>query len=324
MKIAAWGIGSHAQRNTLPALVKAISIDVVGIYSRNGRTVREQALKYGCKPYASSEFLLADPEVEGVYLATPVALHFSAGRKILEAGKHLFVEKSSVTCLKDAEILAELAKSNDLVIAECFMYKYHNQCEKLLDIVRNGELGAIRQIHARFGFPHLNASDIRYRKDLGGGALLDAGAYTLSLAALFAQNNISLCSSMMFAQKSYDVDTDGLVTLILDEDILFIASWGIGRSYKNEVEVWGENGTAYAYRFFSKPETLETKIKILKQNNESTISCLPENHFVSMFQNFTKAVYDAELKEFLRNSLIEQASLIEDVLNTSVNLRSTR
>ena len=323
MKIVAWGIGSHAQRNTLPALMKTVPIDVVGIYSRNDEIVREQARKYGCKPYTNSEILLADPEIEGVYLATPIALHFSEGRKILEAGKHLFVEKSSVMCLRDAEILAELAKSNNLVIAECFMYKHHNQCAKLLDIIRNEELGAIRQIYACFGFPHLNANDIRYRKKLGGGALLDAGAYTLSLAALFAKNSINLCSATMFTQKSYDVDTDGVATLILDGYISFIASWGMGRGYRNEVEVWGENGTAYAYRFFSKPETLETNIKILKQNSECIIKCPPENHFVSMFRDFTKAVDDVELRSFFRNNFIEQASLVENVLNASINLRST-
>jgi len=318
MKIAVWGLGSHAQRNTLPALAKTPSINVVGIYSRNTEVVQEHAIKYRCKLYESSELLLADAEIEGVYLATPVALHYAEGKQILEAGKHLFVEKSSVTSLTDANDLAGIAEEKDLVIAECFMYKYHNQCGKLLKIIEDGELGTIRQIHASFGFPHLRANNIRYRKDLGGGALLDAGAYTLSLITLFAKNNFNLRTSTIISQASYEVDTDGIAIFLIDEEISFVASWGIGRSYKNEVEVWGEEGTACAYRFFSKPETLEADINIIKKDGESILKCPPENHFISMFRRFTKAAYDVDLRAVLRNDLIEQARILENVLNTSV------
>jgi len=319
MKIAVWGLGSHALRNTLPALAKTPTVEVVGVFSRNTEVVQAQALKYGCKSYASSEVLLADPEIEGVYLATPIALHYVEGKQILEAGKHLFVEKSSVTSLIDAEHLAELAKSKDLVIAECFMYKYHNQCKKLLDIIESGELGVVRQIHACFGFPHLNTNDIRYRKELGGGALLDAGAYTISLAALFAKSSINLRASTIMTQVNYEVDTDGIALFSLDGEVSFIASWGIGRSYRNEVEVWGEDGTAHAHRFFSKPETLNTEVKVSKQDGDYVVNCLPENHFVSMFRDFSEAVYDADLRVTLRKNLIAQALIIEDVLKASIS-----
>ncbi|MCF6337251.1 MAG: Gfo/Idh/MocA family oxidoreductase [Gammaproteobacteria bacterium] len=320
MKIAVWGLGSHALKNTLPALAKTPTVDVIGVFSRNTEVVQANALKYGCKSYASSELLLADSDIEGVYLATPIALHYTEGKRILEAGKHLFVEKSSVTCLKDAETLVGLAKSKGLVIAECFMYKYHNQCKKLLDIIESGELGAVRQIHARFGFPHLSANDIRYKKELGGGALLDAGTYTISFATLFAKSNIKLRASTLVSQVNYEVDTDGIALFTLNGNISFVASWGFGRSYKNEIEVWGEEGTLYANRFFSKPEGLGTEIMISKQVGDYVVNCPPENHFVSMFRDFSEAVYDAGIRGALRKNLIAQALIVENVLKNSMAL----
>ena len=93
--------------------------------------------------------------------------------------KHVFVEKPSTTNYQDSLNLVKLAEERKLVLHENYMFQYHSQISEIKKEVENGKIGKVHSYHARFGFPRRDKNDFRYNKELGGGALLDAGGYVI-------------------------------------------------------------------------------------------------------------------------------------------------
>ncbi len=123
--------------------------------------------------------LLGDPDVDAVYNPLPNGLHGQWTTAALEAGKHVLCEKPFTANRDEAVEVAAVAGRTGLVVAEAFHYRYHPLARRMADIVASGELGAIRHVEAYTCFPLPRFGDIRYRLDLAGGALMDAGCYAV-------------------------------------------------------------------------------------------------------------------------------------------------
>jgi predicted dehydrogenase len=143
----------------------------------------------------SYEVLVADPDVDAVYIPLPNGLHGRWTLAALAAGKHVLCEKPFTADAAEARTVAGAATTSGLVVAEAFHYRYHPLAARLVDIVNSGELGAIRHIEVAFSAPIPRRGDIRYRLDLAGGALMDMGAYTVSLLRLLAGGQPSVVSA---------------------------------------------------------------------------------------------------------------------------------
>lgn len=119
--------------------------------------------------------LVSSPDIDAVYIPLPPALHYKWAKLALLNNKHVLVEKPSTTSLADTEDLISIATEKGLALHENYMFIFHSQLEEINNVVKNGEIGDIRLYRISFGFPRRTASDFRYNKLLGGGALLDAG-----------------------------------------------------------------------------------------------------------------------------------------------------
>ncbi len=126
------------------------------------------------------ESMLADPEIDAIYNPLPNGLHAEWTVKALRAGKHVLCEKPFASNANEAMQMARAAEESGKVLSEAFAYRNHPLTMRMKEIVTN-ELGAIQHIEARFCFMLLNPSNVRWRYDLGGGALMDAGCYPLSM-----------------------------------------------------------------------------------------------------------------------------------------------
>lgn len=138
--------------------------------------------------HASYEALLADPEVEAVYVATPHPWHPEWAIKAIEAGKHVLCEKPLAINHASAMAMIDTAVEHGLFFMEAFMYRLHPQTAKLIELIQSGAIGEVRMVKASFGF---NAGDPRpgsrlFENNMGGGGILDVGAYTISMARLVA------------------------------------------------------------------------------------------------------------------------------------------
>ncbi|KAK7024992.1 hypothetical protein R3P38DRAFT_2952158 [Favolaschia claudopus] len=132
--------------------------------------------------------LLDDPEIDAVYNPLPNGLHFEWTMKALAAGKHVLLEKPAANTAEETRKMFELAESKGVVLLEAFHYRFHPVANRVRAIIESGELGAVKSTETHLALPErfYRANDIRYNYDLGGGALMDMGCYTISAMRFFA------------------------------------------------------------------------------------------------------------------------------------------
>jgi predicted dehydrogenase len=138
------------------------------------------------KAYGGYQQLLADPEIDAVYVALPNGLHGRWMIAALEAGKHVLCEKPFTADADEAAQVAEVAKPSNLVVMQAFHYRYHALTQRMLEILRSHELGTIARLDAWLCFPLVSRSNIRWSYALAGGALMDAGCYPIHLLRTLA------------------------------------------------------------------------------------------------------------------------------------------
>ena len=135
--------------------------------------------------HGSYEALLSDGEIDTVYVPLPNSLHAEWAIKAAEAGKHVLCEKPLALSRGEAVAMFDAAKRHGVMLLESYPYYFQPQTGAMLDLLREGAIGTVRSMQASFGFtvgnPQIN---IRMKPELGGGALLDAGSYPLSLIRL--------------------------------------------------------------------------------------------------------------------------------------------
>ena len=137
--------------------------------------------------YESYEALLADPEIDAVYVPLPNHLHHPWTLKALQAGKHVLCEKPLACNALEAREMTEMASGAGLLLMEAFMYRFHPRSRSIQRMVEGGEIGEPRWVRSSFCFhmgeERLTARDNpRMRPEMGGGALLDVGCYGVSVA----------------------------------------------------------------------------------------------------------------------------------------------
>lgn len=138
--------------------------------------------------HASYEALIADPDVDAIYIATPHPFHAEWGIKCAEGGKHVLCEKPIGMSASEAGAMFKAAKKAGTFMGEAFMYRLHPQTKKLVELVKSGTIGDVRMIKSSFGFamPKFMPEHRLYANDLGGGGILDVGCYPASMVRLIA------------------------------------------------------------------------------------------------------------------------------------------
>ena len=317
LNIAVWTVGDHARRNILPAINKSKSVNLVGIFTRNIDVLTSQSKQYDCHAYNDSGELLSDSNVEVVYISSPNALHYEQVKQCLLSNKHVIVEKSALSSLEETQEIIDLAKSKDLVIMEAFMFLYHRQFSDLKELIKSEKYGKMLFVEASFGFPHLSKDDIRYSKELAGGALNDAGAYTICAILDLLGSDSELIFSDLNTEDGYDVDTSGMAVFMKD-NIKAVCKWAMGGSYKNEITIWCEKGHIVVDRAFSKPETYKSSIKI-SHNTETIeeISSGKDNHFINMLDKFF-AIIDRGGYLMEESNILPQSTFLQKIKNNEL------
>ena len=169
-----------------PARVVA-GVTVAAVAARDRGRAEAFAAKWGVPAvHGSYADLVADPSLDAVYVPLPNGLHAEWTLAALRAGKHVLCEKPFTANAAEARAVEAAAASTGLVVMEAFHYRYHPLARRMHEIVHSGELGAVERIETAMCFPLPRFGDIRYRYDLAGGALMDAGCYAVHAMRLLA------------------------------------------------------------------------------------------------------------------------------------------
>ena len=187
MKKINWGVLSTAKiglNKVIPALKASRHGTVVAIASRDEARGREAARQLGIpKTHSSYEALLADADIQAVYIPLPNHLHVPWTIKALEAGKHVLCEKPIGLNSAEALQLVEAARRfPKLKVMEAFMYRHHPQWQKTVQLIGEGGVGELRTVHSVFSYWNVDPQNIRNQGDIGGGGMMDIGCYCVSLS----------------------------------------------------------------------------------------------------------------------------------------------
>lgn len=324
LRIAVWSIGKHAEKNILPSLKDHPEIELVGIYSRNKIKVSQCMRKYECRSWNSSQEMLLDSNIDIIYASGPINSHYNCGLKTLKSNKHFWCEKPFTLNFKESETLVKLSKEKKLTVAEGLMYYYHPQFIWLKDYVKKKR--NIRIINSRFAIPFSNNQLTKYKKnklDISSSVLLDIGIYPISLMhKLINIDNQKIKILYKNLQLSSNSNSEvGAQIIFLYNTIVFNIFWGIGYSYKNEVEVLANNSSMITKKIFAKTDTYSSVIFVSdKSGKESKIEIKKSNHFVNMFSEFSKLVYSNLAAEKERKRILSLAALNDKVKKHSKNL----
>jgi predicted dehydrogenase len=185
-----WGIISTAnigRAAVIPAIQSSRNGDAAAVASRDAHKGAEFAQRLGIpRSYPSYEALLAADDIDAVYIPLPNSLHREWTIKAAEAGKHVLCEKPLALNAAECAEMEGAAQAHGVKLMEAFMYHFHPQTEKVLELVRSGAVGQVRLIHSAFTFRVTNPANIRLRPELGGGALMDVGCYCVNISRTLA------------------------------------------------------------------------------------------------------------------------------------------
>jgi predicted dehydrogenase len=178
------GAAAIAKQHVIPALQRGRYASVVALASRDARRADTTAAQLGIgAAYGSYEALLADPNVDAVYIPLPNHLHVPWSIRALEAGKHVLCEKPIALSAQEAMTLVDAASAHPrLKVMEAFMYRFHPQWQRARALVETGAIGDVRAVHTWFSYFNDDPANVRNSVAAGGGALMDIGCYGVSVA----------------------------------------------------------------------------------------------------------------------------------------------
>ena len=216
--------------------------ELVASGSRNQSSADQFAEQHGGKGYGSYEGLLADPNVEAIYVSLPNSLHAPWSIAGLEAGKHVLCEKPLAATTAEVEQMFAAADASGKQLMEAFMYRQHPVVKEVLDELHGGLVGNIKIIRSHFTYQRPDsAKDIRYQPELGGGGLLDVGCYCINFMRAIAGCQPE-SMQVQIHQHQTGVDDIAVGTLKFPNDILGVFSCGMTVQADRTTTVAGSDG----------------------------------------------------------------------------------
>ncbi len=299
-----WGILSTARinRKLLAGAREAAGVDVVAVGSRNRARGEAFAAEHGIpRVHGSYDELLADADVEAVYIPLPNALHLPWSVRALEAGKHVLCEKPLGRRAADVEVAFDAAERAGRLLMEAFMWRYHPQTEALVSLAR--EIAPLRVVRAWFGFP-LPAEDtanVRLSEELEGGSLMDVGCYCVSALRLLC-GEPERVSGDAVARGGVDGRFAGV--LRFPGDVLGTFACGFDVPPLGVIEVVGEGGILVA----DDPWHGNTP-RLTRDGEEVPVQVV--NPYARELEDFSAAIRHATAPRLGREDALGQAMTIE-------------
>ncbi|HVP17938.1 MAG TPA: Gfo/Idh/MocA family oxidoreductase [Spirochaetia bacterium] len=293
MKPVTWGVlsvASHFVGKINTNVRKSPLNTIQAIASRNLDKARAAAARLGIpRAYGSYADLLADKEIEAVYIPLPDHLHAEWVKKAADAGKHVLCEKPFAMTAAEAQETFDYAKRKGVLVMESLMYRFHPQWIRAGEIVRSGELGEIHAVTTFFSYTITDPANIRNILEVGGGGMRDVGSYAVSAARFLIGAEPTRVVSLMHRDPSLKTDT--LSTGMLD--------FGKARStftVATQTQAWqqvdavGAGGHLTIHLPFNANPDTPAEITVTAWNGTRKVYTPVSDQFVEVFDAFSRAV----------------------------------
>ena len=241
-----WGLVStaHINRKIIPGAHASDKVELLAVASREQARADAYAREWEIpRAYGSYEALLADPDVEAVYISLPNTLHVEWSIKALEAGKHVLCEKPFTRHPEEVDAAFDVAARAGRLLSEAFMYRHNPQTKKLAELVADGVIGELRLIRSAFSYSLYDPENIRLRTDVEGGALMDVGCYCVSGSRLLGGEPVAVHGEAWYGPSGTDWIFGGLMRF--PDDVVATFDCGTAAPNRDELEAIGSEGSLF-------------------------------------------------------------------------------
>ena len=313
IRVGLMGCSSFAIRAMVPAIAECEGLELYAIASRDPQKSRETADKLGCKVSCSYEELISDPGVDVIYMPLPTGIHEQWIHKALDAGKHLLVEKSLASDFESARRMVGHARTAGLLILENLLFPRHRQISWVREKIAEGAIGEFKFFHAAFTIPPLDDSNFRYNGPLGGGALLDVGAYMVKSALAFLGPHIELLSATLENSPRRDIDIRGAATFRNPDGLIAQTIWGFDTHYQCTWDFLGTEGRILCDRALTPPPGFEAPVRLERGSKKEDLKLPADNHYVNQWNFFATSIRYPDVISVLLDDALMQAALLDRV-----------
>jgi predicted dehydrogenase len=249
-----WGVvGSCgiARRRTIPeGIVPASNAQLTGVFNRSQEGNLEVARTYQAEAFASLEELLSS-NVDAIYIATPVDVHFQQVTQSLQAGKHVLCEKPLALTMTEAEQMESLARQRGLQLGVAFMMRFQSQHREALKIIQSGQLGKPVYGRAQLScwYPPLPNAWRQNPSQGGGGSLADMGVHCIDLLEMFLGPAVSVSCRIANSVHEYRSEDSAVISLAFKNGALGTVDSFFcipDKSSQNILELYGSEGSILA------------------------------------------------------------------------------
>jgi predicted dehydrogenase len=304
-----WGIISTANinRNVIPGARASPKVDLVAVASRDQARADKYAKTWGIqRAYGSYDALLADPDIDAVYISLPNSMHCEWAIKALEAGKHVLCEKPLSRHASDVEAAFDTADRAGRLLSEAFMYRHNPQTRRAKQLVDTGAIGELRLIRAAFSFSLYDEDNIRLSTALEGGALMDIGCYAVSGSRLFGGEPEKVYGEAWFGPSGTDWVFTGL--LRFPANVLALFDCGTAMTVRDELEAVGSEGSL----FLDDPWHCKVPgIELRRQGRVERIEFDPIDSYRLELENLSDAIRGDGEVLLGRDDAVAQARVLE-------------
>lgn len=294
-----WGILGAARINErlLPAIVEASNARLVAIASRRPGAAAQTLAQYAphhqqnVQTYDNLEALLNDPDVEAVYLPLANREHAEWALRAIECGKHVLCEKPMALTVSDIEAIKTAASKQKVTAMEGFMYRFHPQHARVLELIRLGTIGEVRSVRASYSFMMKPARLYRLIESVenGGGAMWDIGCYAIHSARMFFDENpVAVTAMAKYVESGADITTSGIIDFGAGKYAHF--DFSFERARRCEYEIIGTKGGIKCHTVWQLPGDVPV-ISWWTEDGRQCEERLPaDNHFRLEIEHFSACV----------------------------------
>ena len=294
LKIGVLGVSNHFVKRIVLPLQKTEYCYIHGIASRNQGKAEAASKKYNIpKSYGSYEELLADKDVDAVYIPLPNYMHAEWIMRSADAGKHILCEKP--LCMNAGEASKALghAAEKGVRLMEAFMYKFHPMWQHVKDIVRTNQIGKVTNIHVSFFYNNPSKTNIRNIKEYGGGAMMDIGCYAVSVPRFVFDSEPSRVVSLITSHPGFGTDMLSSAVMDFGEGRATFSVGTLSEAHQR-VEIIGTSGKISVPLPFNTFVDVGSSIIVTNNIGERVVEFPAVDQYGVMFDAFAKAVLNDE------------------------------
>ena len=289
-----WGVlgcAGIAERAFIPAVLKSRNGVLAAIASRDESRAADCARRFGfLRAHRTYQELVDDPSVDAVYNPLPNDLHAEWSIRAMRAGKHVLCEKPMALDAPEARAMIQAADASGVLLMEGFMYKFHPQIGKTLELIGAGAIGEPRSVHSSFTFRfERDGSNYRWSPAQGGGALYDVGCYTISIARLVLGAEPIAVSAAAHIDPATGVDMTTAVLLEFPGARFAQCEASFESHFQSRLLVVGTDGLLRLERAFSAKD-FDVAVEIVRGDAVEAVPVRKAGMFVLMIEHFGEAV----------------------------------